>query len=190
MSGLRVALSGSAGTGKSTLGRLLARELGLPFLEEGMRARLEAGLDLHALDARGWPALIEELWIEQREREERAAGGFVCDRSSVDYAAFWLHYDLFADAAETERWIERSLAEAERYDRILPFPWGVLPLEDDGVRTTNRWVQFRFQALLEALLERSPAAPRVLRVPATPSLEERLAAVLPVLLRGGHRAQG
>ena len=40
----RLGLSGSAGTGKSTLGRALAAALDVPYLPEGMRSRLEAGL--------------------------------------------------------------------------------------------------------------------------------------------------
>ncbi len=54
----RIALSGSAGTGKTTLGRLLAERLGVPFIEEGMRARLERGLDVHRFDKDDWRKLV------------------------------------------------------------------------------------------------------------------------------------
>jgi len=183
VSGLRIALSGSAGTGKSTLGTRLAEELDLPYLAEEMRTRLERGLDVHRLDGDGWRRLVAELWEEQREREAGAPGGFVCDRSSLDYAAFWLHYGLFDAVTETERWMERMAAEAGRYDGILLFPWGALPLEDDGVRSTNRWTQLRFQTILEGLHDRYAPAGRVLRVPATDDFEARLAFALSSLRR-------
>ena len=179
----RIALSGSAGTGKSTLGRRLAQELGLPFLEERMRQRLQSGFDVHALDPAGWRALIEQDWCAQREAEERCGAGFVADRSSLDYAAFWLHYGLHEDAEETARWVARLAEEARRYDRVLLCPWGAFPLVDDGVRSTNRWTQLCFQTILEGLLARYADPARVVRVAPTPALEERLAQVLRALGR-------
>ena len=45
----RIAISGSAGTGKTTLAKALADRLQVPYLEEGFRKRHEAGLDPHDL---------------------------------------------------------------------------------------------------------------------------------------------
>lgn len=175
---IRLALAGSAGTGKTTLGRRIAAELGLQFIEERMRQRLETGFDLHDLTPERWRALMAQDWAEQRDLEDSAQPGFVADRSSFDYAAFWLHYGLYEDVEPTEVWMRRMFAEVERYDRILVFPWGSLPLAPDGVRSTNRWTQLRFQALLEGLLERFAPPSKILRVPPTPDFESRLAFVL------------
>jgi len=173
----RLALSGSAGTGKTTLGRRLAADLGLPFLEEGMRRRLVEGLDLHRHTTRDLVRLMHELWDEQVAAEDAARDGFVADRSSADFAAFWIHYGLLHDREATEEWLGRALARLLRYDRILLLPWGVLPLADDGVRSTNRWSQFQFQATVEGLLARHAPRGRLLRVPPTDDLAGRLAAV-------------
>lgn len=175
---LRVALSGSAGSGKTTLGRALAQRLELAFLEEGMRARIEAGLSIHDLDLEGRRALMRDLREEQRAQEEAATEGFVADRSSYDYAAFWLHYDLHFDARPTDAWIGAMVEAGQSYDHVLLLPWGAIPLESDGVRSTNPWIQFRFQGLVEGVLGRFAPRGQVLRVPGAESPESRLDFVL------------
>jgi hypothetical protein len=98
---------------------------------------------------------------------------------------------MIHDTDATEPWMERLLARLAGYDRVLLFPWGVLPLRDDGVRSTNRWAQFQFQVTLEGLLARRLPAGRLLRVPALDDLEARLAHVLARLGRGAPaRANG
>jgi nicotinamide riboside kinase len=174
----RIAMSGSAGTGKTTLGRRLAAELGLPFIEEGMRMRLEAGLDLHTLGREELRELVVELWDEQQRLESAAPDGFVADRSSADFAAFWLCYGFDDDPEPTERWLHRMFTSLEAYTHVVLLPWGVLPLAADGVRSTNRWRQFQFQSVVEAMLSRFARSGQVLSVPGITGLEGRLLHVL------------
>ena len=177
----RLALSGSAGTGKTTLGQALAVDLDLPYLPEGMRRRLEAGLDLHHLDHADLQSLLVELWHEQVQLEQQAVtahGGFVADRSSADYAAFWLHYGFTEDREATARFIDETIAHLREYDRVVLVPWGVLPLMADGVRSTNRWIQRRFQAMVEGLLHRELPGQRLLVLPDHQRLDERVRFVL------------
>lgn len=169
----RIALSGSAGTGKTTLGRRLAAELGVPYLDEVMRRRLEGGLKLEGLSPRDWRLLIRDLWREQQALQQAAASGFVADRSSIDYAAFWLHYGLHEDAAETRAFFEEMAQASAELDRIVLFPWGVLPLVADGVRTPDPWTQLAFQNTLEGMLRRYARTP-VLELAPTRDLSERL----------------
>jgi broad specificity phosphatase PhoE/nicotinamide riboside kinase len=173
----RIAISGSAGTGKTTLGRALAAELGVPFVEEGMRRRLEQGFRPHGYGAREWAALMRDLWAEHRAAEDAATAGCVSDRSSLDFAAFWLHYGLHEDVEATEEFVGAMRAHARRYERIVLLPWGALPLVDDGVRSTNRWTQLRFHGILEGLLARM-APERVVRIEGASGLRERIAAVV------------
>ena len=177
----RIALSGSAGTGKTTLGRALAKHMGVPFIEEGMRARLEAGLDIHSLDMNGFRNLLRELWQEQKAAERAARNGFVADRSSLDYAAFWLHYNLWEQQAETDAFFAEMQSAARDYDRILLFPWGVIPIRADGVRATNPWLQLRFQTILEGMLDRFTEDDQLTRLPAIDGVDIRLAHCLHAL---------
>ena len=61
---LRIGISGSAGVGKSTLAARLASDFGLRHIDEGMRRRLERGLDLHKLSGDQRRDLCEELLEE------------------------------------------------------------------------------------------------------------------------------
>lgn len=180
---LRIALSGSAGTGKTTLGRKLAGELGVPFVEEGMRRRIESGFRPHGYGAREWAALIRDLWDEQRAAEDAAVGGFVADRSSLDFAAFWLHYGLHEDVDETEQFVNEMREHALRYDRIVLLPWGALPLVDDGVRSTNRWTQLRYHGILEGLIQRM-GPDSVVRLEGADEVGARVRAVRAALFDG------
>ncbi len=183
----RIAMCGSAGVGKSTLGRRLADALDLPYLDETMRERLRAGLDIHHLDHDGMRALLVELWEEQCERERACPDGFVTDRSPIDYATFWLHYHLHHDRDDTEAWMEKTLARLPELSAIVLLPWGVLPLVDDGVRSTNRWAQFMFHGMVDAMATRSAEMGQLLRMPAFAELDKRLEWALAQLATRGAR---
>lgn len=175
---LRVALSGSAGVGKTSLGQRLSAELGLPFIEEGMRKRIEAGFNPFELGPDGYERLVTELWEEQCALEDAATDGFIADRSAFDFAAAWLQYAHLDDPSRTETWMRSRLRDGrERYDRVVLLPWGAIPLVNDGLRSTDPWVQFRFQAIIEDLLRREARAAQVLPVPAETTLDQRVAFV-------------
>ncbi len=173
----RIAFSGSAGIGKTTLARRLAAALGLPYLAEGMRQFLEAGGDLHALGPGGLRDLVLRLWEQQRAAEDaafRAFGGFVSDRSAFDIGAFWIYYGFAADDADTRR-IFAETQDRTRYDVVWLLPWGAFPVEADGVRSSDPWRQLHVHVLIEGMLARAGAPVR--RVTAGP-VEARLAEVL------------
>ena len=146
----RIAVSGSAGTGKTTLAKAAAAELGVPYLPEGMREYLEAtGDNLHDLGFEGLRSLVLRLWDERQELEARHAS-FVADRASYDFAAFWLFYGFAKEDADTVRLLDETL-RSTRYDAVYILPWGSIPLVADGVRSTNRFAQLQTQALIAGL---------------------------------------
>lgn len=180
VAGRRIALCGSAGTGKTTLGRRLAAALDLPFIEEGMRRRIENGLDVHALSGDQHRSILSELWEEQLDAEARARaahGGFVSDRSPLDFAAFALVFHSYSEPFCGE-FVPRVTGRADEYDAIVVLPWGVLPLERDGVRSTNRWYQRQFQATVEGLMRTSVDPGAVWFLPGLTDLDRRVDWVL------------
>lgn len=154
---LRLGISGSAGTGKTTLGMRLATQLDLPFIPEGMRVRLEQGLDLYGLSRPAHKKLTLELLNDMLAAcrcAEQAADGYICDRSPLDSAAFWLYYGLADDDQETAALFDYIAQVAQRFDAVVMVPWGVIPLQADGIRYVNRWAQLHFQSVLEGLCQR------------------------------------
>ena len=173
--GHRIAISGSAGTGKSTLARRLATSLGLPYIGEGMREYLErTGTNLHDLGHEGVRAVVLELWEARKQAEEEAREGFVADRASYDFGAFWMYYRFAGPDALTEQLFAETLAPG-RYDRVYVLPWGRIPLVADGIRSPDRWTQLHVQLLIEGMLRRhAPDFVEIISV----DVEGRLAEVL------------
>ena len=60
----------------------------------------------------------------------------------------------------------------------MVLPWGVLPLEADGVRSSNPWLQLHFQSTVEGLLHRRIGLPTVVELPHLQDLDARLAWVV------------
>jgi broad specificity phosphatase PhoE/nicotinamide riboside kinase len=176
----RIALCGSAGTGKTTLGRRLAARLDLPFIEEGMRHRIEAGLDIHTLSRDEHRGILTDLWTEQLDGEARALrdhGGFVSDRSPLDFAAFALLFHSY-NQDFCDRFVPQATGRADQYDAIVILPWGVLPLESDGIRSTNRWYQRHFQSTVEGLIRTEVDPGAAWFLPGLTSLDQRVDWVL------------
>jgi nicotinamide riboside kinase len=165
----RIAVTGSAGTGKTTLVDALGRHFGLPVVPEHMRSRIEAGLDLHKLEWPQFRALIRELYDEHLAARDAAiaeTGGAVTDRCPLDTLGFWLHYGFGSDEAETDALAADAVAQMAPLDLVVILPAGAIPFVTDGVRSPNRWLQIKFQILIEGLLERFAPDVPVLRMPA------------------------
>jgi nicotinamide riboside kinase len=191
---MRIAITGSAGSGKTTLGHALAERLNIAFLDDGLRRRIEAGLVFHKLDRAARKILLEELARENQAElalAERMHGGGVIERCSLDFMALWLYHGLVDDDAQTAAMMRQTVRDMAGYDAVIVLPWGVLPLIDDGVRAANRWVQLHFHALLKGLLLAHGDANKILYVPdATRRSQDRLNWVTGQLVNLPTRAHG
>ncbi|QJE72175.1 ATP-binding protein [Aerophototrophica crusticola] len=151
----RIGITGSAGTGKTTLAEALAGALGVPLVPEAMRALLKAGFDFHSLTREGHRALIRQQADDLAAVLARDKGGLVTDRTPLDFAAFWLANGYQVDDEPgTEALLARAVAAMADFTLVVVTPWGELPLGDDGVRSRNPWHQLQFQELVEGLCRR------------------------------------
>ena len=185
---VRIALSGSAGTGKTTLGLALASHYGVPYVPEGMRERLEGGLDIHALSRSEFQALLRTLWDEQCARIDAAIashGGFVADRSPWDYAAFQLVYRFVEPAEVVAGFFEEVRQRTTLVDWLIMLPWGAIPLQADGVRTPNPWTQRMYQATVEGLVHREVPDGKLALMPRIDGVQARVAWVRDLVAETG-----
>jgi uroporphyrinogen-III synthase/nicotinamide riboside kinase len=151
LSQLRIAVCGSASTGKTSLANALAREIGLPCLREEMRDYLEnGGIDLTTLPAAEVGQILKKLWRTRIEKEQQNPA-FIADNSSLDFAAYALYYGCL-DEENARTLLEETCAHIATYDAILVLPWGAIPYVVDGVRPANCYLQLRYQLLVEGLL--------------------------------------
>jgi nicotinamide riboside kinase len=174
----RIAISGSAGVGKTTLAARLADQFEVPLVEELMRPLIESGVDLHDLSADQRKALVLDLYDQATTAMRNAIethGGFVCDRSPADFAAFWLHYGFGGDA-ETDAFMSRTATDCALVELTVLLPWGSIPLIDDGVRLSDRWRQLHFQTVVEGMSRRFFTGARLVEVPnGVTEIDERIA---------------
>src|SRR5260370_42535579 len=102
----RIAISGSASVGKTSLTSALANNLGLAWIREEMREYLESsGANLSELPPAQVGSLLMRLWGERKQREANAPG-FIPDNCSLDFAAYTLDDGGLDPENASVRWSE------------------------------------------------------------------------------------
>lgn len=161
----RIGITGSAGTGKSSLAATLSHQLDLPVRAERMRDRLVTGFDPHSLSRADHRRLIagdaDDLALDLARDQD----GLITDRTPLDMAAFWLANGFGVDApAATEALLARAVCAMADYDLVILLPWGEHPITADGVRSANPWMQLHFQTVVEGLCRRYVSPDRLLTI--------------------------
>lgn len=162
----RIALSGSGGTGKSTLAQALVDKLGWARSTEGVREYLSEN-NIGALRELTPQSTMKMQWeiLNKKIDTEKHLGQFVADRSTVDsvaYALRWCAWDIPDD--EMTGYVRAAFTHAYNYyDMVILLPWGAIELEDDGVRSAKGYYQYGIDATIRGLLSKWQVPHYVLR---------------------------
>lgn len=139
---MRIALSGTAGSGKGTLGSALASSLQLPFIPSGIKETGELLFHMQSytdLVDKGDENLFQYSILANQIGQERAAmicsGGFVAERTVIDYLAYYEQRGLLQ---ENGRYALAILEwAAKNYDLIIYTSANFEPADKDS----NIWRQ-------------------------------------------------
>ena len=194
---LRIAVSGPAGAGKTTLVKALAAELSLPIIDEGLRALYDAQVALHqASRTPGTPPDVQRRaltnwmktyfdWCDVRGAAYSQHPDFVADRWELDLFSYWLHafvqYNTYDD---TRRLHEIFLERSREFDLFVMLPVGTFDVEEHNEvglrRQTSHNRSVLTQSSFTGLLFQVPgSAPRYAPL-LVESVERRLADIVEI----------
>lgn len=150
---MKIAVSGSAGVGKTTLAKGLANALGIAYIPEEMRDYLlSVPKPIRYRPKTEIARILRTMWEKRIERESTLPA-FVADNSSVDFIAYALYYGC-QDRPMIRCLLIEAWERVRTYDVFFVLPFGAIPYVDDGIRPPIQSSQRRYQRILESLYKR------------------------------------
>lgn len=192
---LRIAVSGPAGAGKTTLVKALAGELSLPILNEDLLGLYEAQvafqriaaaadttIDLQRSALETWKKSFFD-WCDARELAYAQHPDFVADRWELDIFGYWLHAFVQIDTYEdTRRLQELFLRRGAQFNLLVMLPVGDFPVEarnEDGLkRQTSYNRSVLTQSSFTGLLSQVPGSMTTYAPLAVEPVEKRVADIV------------
>lgn len=154
---MKIALSGSAGTGRSTIAIRLAQSINHVPLTNMAKSILRQQGFKYGTDNTVEKFLAtperQMLLFDHKRIEESKHDDIVADRSWIDHAAYaviGLHENPAFDIAS---YVSDCRCEVEKFDSIIHIPWGRQPLQPNGSRTINPWFQFMVDSVICKIAE-------------------------------------
>ncbi len=122
---MRIAIVGSAGTGKTTLAKALSAHLSCAFVPDTVPQVLrERGRDSWRGVEAGDRRKIREEALQRKLRLEAEAEAFVSDKSVIDYLAYWLQNQSEHEQRHVnDAFVDQCKEGAGRYDLLVFLPY-------------------------------------------------------------------
>jgi predicted ATPase len=153
----RIGLAGAAGTGKSTLARMISEKMGLPLLAS--KAVTQEVLDKDGYDYGS--GIHIERFLANSDRQVKlvtmtfqaqgSQSSFVTDRTAIDLAAYALCELHNSDPATLKRLFDKCRSSVGIYSHIFLCPWLDKPVNDNRRRTLNPWYQLLIHIIEEGI---------------------------------------
>lgn len=167
-SNVKIAISGSAGIGKTTLAGALAARRGYRLIEEGYDGLFGSDAGFVKPRARLRHEILALLELKNSREDEAAA--FVADRCAVDLFNLWMSRG-FGDDQEATAWLyHRCRHYVAKYDVVFVLPWSAIPLRQITLvanrrRAMNPWSQLYNHANVIGLLHQWLLPARLVAIP-------------------------
>lgn len=125
---MKIAVSGSAGIGKSSLAKAISEKLGLPLIAENYEALFDNPDKFNKPDLIA--AQILKIFSTKHQLEAKY-DSFITDRCSIDLFHFWMKIGLWIRQKETDQLYDTAIQQAGQYDLIVLPPCGLLQISSD-----------------------------------------------------------
>jgi hypothetical protein len=195
---MKIALTGTAATGKTTLAVALVRQLDVVLLEENLRAVVAALIALKQIrrdgnDDTGAKNTARRAclnWLNESRAQAQSLTGFVADRTAADIFMRWTSFRLSRNEAEFWRLFRRCKTQMSQLDWIVVPPlkrMGNDETNEAGIRRTESH-DLRFydhSSIIGILLQMVPAKRLIFIPDRAVTVEQRLAFVM-LKLRPDH----
>jgi deoxyadenosine/deoxycytidine kinase len=164
----KVVITGNAGIGKTTLGRLISQQLGIEFISESYHPEMTSPM-LKKEDYIKKAAIFESILQSKYKNIENTRNtAIVYDRSPIDLFNLWLHIGLWRLEKRTQAFQKKCFQKMQCFDVIIfpPFAKFKLVQSSSGLkRQLNFWVQMFNYASTYGLTRMSVKTGKVVVIP-------------------------
>lgn len=173
---MKIAISGTAGTGKSTLSKALAAKLNLVHIDENYAPLNDARLK------GDFPPRLTQILHHKRTLENTAVN-FVTDRCAIDLLHTWLNQSGHKINPQlTAQFFKECRQQIQTYDFVLITPWNSFKLvQNDAVvpREMDIMEQLRHHASIMGHTHLWLQKTRIIEIPQSmANIDERIDFVL------------
>ena len=142
----KIGITGSHGTGKTTLAKKFSEELNLPFVSEVARE-----FDIPNLDIESYCKIQKRLLFNQIETEGEYQS-FVSDRTTIDNLAYWIVLcSAHASELDNKTYVRETRMHLSTYDKIYYVPI-TFEIKDDNFRFVSKSFQQTVDDVIRTIL--------------------------------------
>jgi len=149
----KIAISGAASVGKTTISQYIAKKFELPFIGELVDEKLQLFNvnSLKELSINEYINVQRNLFYEKYNFEKNNSL-FVSDRSLADYFVFWLNRcNPYISGSETDNLFSILSEHIRTYDYIFLICFRKENFHEHPKRSSNIYSNFRFEWILRSL---------------------------------------
>jgi len=149
---IRIAISGAAGTGKSTLAEAIAKQLRIGFIPEGVREWFTKNdKNFKTMTPEDFMMMQHDL-LGEKINLEACLVNFIVDCSTAEGAAYVLRWSSRTISEyEVKVYVNKCREHCSTYDLICFLPRSI-PLVDDGVRSSNDNYNYSMNCMIKGVL--------------------------------------
>jgi nicotinamide riboside kinase len=170
---MKIAIAGSAGTGKTTLTEALCKQLGYSVVSEQIRNVIKEQYNNKIPTLlKDYKEFQEKILRLKINKETELKDNYIADRSTADLLCHTLlkltrEYPEFVEA-----YIQQCISWLDNYDIIFFIPYNSIPFVNDNIRNPNQQYQYMVSMLIYGILKAH--CPDKIKVIYTITLKDRI----------------